>query len=210
MSEIMSLLCDCTTLFCQDTAALCKLFRCHTPGMAYVKYWWNWFSYCCAMQDFTWFATTYRVNVEWEVHCGCNACIQLVPPTDQEMTGTLGHLWGSNEPLQTQKGQQHGGNGFHTERMQYAERPCCTRTVLVMCLQGSFKEENVMSLLLTWQRHIEYLTLSHRFPVCCIVPANSAGSWQLSSRKHTLVMALISSALRIWVVHGHYFLLCSW
>lgn len=78
--RIIMLLCVFTTLFCQITATLCKLFRWNTTGVAFVKYyaWWNWFSYCGAMQDFTLFDTKYSVNVEWEVHCGCSACAQSV------------------------------------------------------------------------------------------------------------------------------------
>ncbi len=63
--RIIRLLCVFTTLFCQITETLCKLFAWNKTSMAFVKYQarLNCFSYIAVMQDFTLFATKYSVNV---------------------------------------------------------------------------------------------------------------------------------------------------
>lgn len=50
--------------------------------------------------------------------------IQLVPPTDQEITVTLGHLSGSNEQIQTQRATQ-------AKRVNSREENCGQRCVFV-------------------------------------------------------------------------------
>lgn len=87
--------------------------------------------------------------------------IQLVPPTDREMTGTLGHLSGSNEQIQTQKATKAKRVSSREENRgqrwvlmvfiptQYTEGPRCFRAFKLSSNESY--QRKVVSILLTWQ-----------------------------------------------------------